>query len=324
MLSIVCPSRGGSELLEWLIYHLNFFDKKLNFDWELIICVETGVNFSLPKHPQLQLLVCEGESFFLRNYTAFCHAKYDLVFRIADDDYVVAFDEKELSRISDEQIGLVPEVLFSTQQMPNQRLSDRNLKFANSNKADLQNKFPDARITNYLEPPLPGDNSCYWGIYKKQVLLDICEQHGNFYREQFVASDWVFMAHLLSKGPVVRALSWTNIRHLTSFQTTMAEKNISSLFDKNYAPILNFLPLLPALTFIRQFIMEDPLVIWKSTNKWHLQKFQQIQDHHGSESKFMDQLDVLLVSQKTEWVTENGLFLDVFPHSIKKADFFRN
>lgn len=305
MLSIICPTRGGDHLINWIEYHLNFFEVNLACEWELLLCGD----FHNQKIPNLhsKIRIIYGTTFFEKNLKGLRSAQYDNILRIADDDYIVAFDENCISSINEDVIGVVPQTFFSTLDNWLNRLSDQNLRAANSSLAITDHPSADVRIVNYLTPPLPGDNSLFWGIYKKNALIESYEKFAFFYSRHFVASDWAFMANILAKGKIAKASNWRVIRHMTPFATTLSEKSSTLLSSQNELRILEAMPLLPSLVFIRDMIMNDPTKIWRSLVEWNLVRYSQLaKTKNFDEHTALDSLSIINIFQNSKWIENNG------------------
>ncbi len=311
MLSIICPTLGGNNLQTWIDYHLNLFTSKTNLEWEIIICCERP----LPElnSDEKRLRFCVGSDFYDRNMQGFRAAKYDFILRIADDDFIIKFDPECISNFGEDYAGVVPKTFFSALQNSSARLSDIGIQPATSLRAEMDNDNADNRIMAYFTPPLPGDNSPFWGIYRKNVLIECYESYEFFYKKQYVASDWALMANILSKGKVARSDDWHVIRHMTPMSKTLAEKITDLGVTQKDFLVLDAMPFLPSLTFIRDFLMKDPSIIWRQLIEWNLIRYSQLTKSPEASVSSFDQLTIIRLFQEAKWKEINNTFTLTIP-----------
>ena len=312
MLSIVCLTRGESHLHKWIEYHLSFFELNLNFEWELIICCEKSLENLNINHKNLRFY--SGVGFYHRALNGFRKAQYDNILRIADDDYITQFNSGCLIHLKNDYVGVVGNVSFSSLNTWNERRRDENLRNATSNNIIMDAEDGDERLKSFFSTPFPGDNSVYYGIYKKSVLLKCWEGFEYVHDDYYVATDWVYMAQILSQGKVARCNEWNIIRHMTHFSKTLSEKIRKIGYNSKQSDILEVMPFLPALSFVRDYVCVDSKKIWRPLIEWNLIRYAQLSENgHVKPDLQLDSLSIINIFQESRWIdTDTHPRLEVF------------
>ena len=302
MLSIVCVTRGDEKIDEWIPYHLDFFENNLNKEWEVLVVSAKRLDKWKNFHPRLKIKESSAPGYG-RMIQGYEEALYDFVFSIADDDYITNFNSNYIDLFTQQNvIGVVPEVIFSTLNEWSERLEDPNLFFANSSKAKLNAASSDERINTYLTPPLPGDNSPYYGIYRRKAHLASMKEYLWFFDREYIATDWAITLALLSRGAVLKCDGFRMIRHMTPMSETLTQKNLTLKLSVNQSKILKSMPFLPTLTFIRDFLVEDKTKVWRNLVQWNLIRYSQLEKSGllTNEDKF-DHFSIIQIFQESTW-----------------------
>lgn len=304
MLSIICVCRGDDVIIPWLNYHIKFFEAKLTIPWEIILSSSIDLKDRVISHPNLRLLF-SPTSPYSRLRAAMSEARYTYIMRIADDDYLNDCSINLNALLADPQtIGVVPNLYYSHKSNWIERLSDPFLITPNSVKAELDLELPTERITSYITPPLPGDNGPFYGIYKREVLVQSDLDFGWFFEQGHVATDWAMVIDLLSRGKILRAEQFTLIRHMTPFSKTLNEDPQISLpqLTDNEKIILKALPMLPALTFIRDYILENNQCGWRHLVHWNAIRHSHLRNSSHSENVVdLNFLDIVEIFNFSSW-----------------------
>ncbi|MDA9776178.1 hypothetical protein N9C64_00465 [Paracoccaceae bacterium] len=308
MLSIVCLTRGESHLLKWIEYHLSFFESILPYEWELIVCCEKSLENLNINHKNLYFH--PGMGGYHRTLNGFRKAQYDNILRIADDDYITQFNPGSLIHLKNDYVGVVANVSFSSLNTWSERRRDENLRKATSNDIIMDAENGDERLKSFFSTPFPGDNSVYYGVYKKSVLIKCLEGFECFHDDHYVAADWVYMAQILSQGKVARCHEWNIIRHMTHFSKTLSEKTRKIEYNHKQINILEVMPFLPALTFVRDCVCVDSKKIWRPLIEWNLIRYAQLSDNgHVKPNLQLDSLTIINIFQESRWKDK-----DTHPH----------
>jgi hypothetical protein len=242
---------------QWWSIHRDFIEeacRQPGFKFEILFLVES--DDSVIEVPTIMNCLCS--TFFesvgkrLRYLTSWLNS--DSVFLpLACDDYLVACDFTGLAELfcPRDVVGVVPLTYWDT----------IGGEIAASSDLSLEEDDALARISKYLTPPFPGENSLFWGCFKGGAYRSAIQRLAIVDAEQVHAWDWLFMAELLSRGKFASGKNiLIKVREREPISKYHAEVASSRMISLEQNPLYSTLKAFEKLFFISDFRVE--LLSW--------------------------------------------------------------
>ena len=232
MISIICFFRDSIESLNWCNENSIIINNQIIS--EVIHFIEKDSEINLKAAPKLRVIY--GGNIHQRyiKFSAIDLLGSFILLSAADDKIISLPDDNFLTSLDSDSIGVSPFNLWKS-----------SVSSSTSNSLDLRSDSDIERYRNYLSPPNPGDNSCFYGIFKKNAFLNSYKMHLDIIKtfQQLQgseviphANDWGLLLTLLKLGKIQKCYDFVIARdetppsdHIT--KTNFTESDFQDLFS---------------------------------------------------------------------------------------------
>ncbi|MGC8528426.1 MAG: hypothetical protein ACP5ND_14825, partial [Acidiphilium sp.] len=165
-LTLILPTRGERDISAWIEYHVDLLAGEYGDDFSIIVAseIEPGYRRALEnrfvRHFRLE------ECFFRRIERALDMTTTRNFVLVADDDFLLSLDRREIEDMPHDVISISPKTLRSTGTTVNELIENIHT-VAISSHFEFCHDTKEERLVRYLSAPLPSDNSIFYGIFNK-------------------------------------------------------------------------------------------------------------------------------------------------------------
>ncbi|WP_241419135.1 hypothetical protein [Acidiphilium multivorum] len=259
-LTLILPTRGERDISAWIEYHVDLLAGEYGDDFSIIVAseIEPGYLRALEnrfvRHFRLE------ECFFRRIERALDMTTTRNFVLVADDDFLLSLDRREIEDMPDDVISISPKTLRSTGTTVNELIENIHT-VAISSHFEFCHDTKEERLVRYLSAPLPSDNSIFYGIFNKDKYRTVLRKHMPFMACLFPACDWTFVAALMAEYKFRSSETSVLLRDTTNVLDLIARelRDIKTMPFQAFMPWAKAIPLHLSLSYIRDVIAPDLL-----------------------------------------------------------------
>ena len=257
-LTLILPTKGERDISAWIDYHVDLLAGEYGDDFSIIVASETEPGYRRALENRFVRHFRLEDCFFRRIERALDMTMTKNFALVADDDFLLSLDRREIEEMPHDVIAISPKTLRSTGTTVDELIENIHA-VAVSSHFEFCHDTKEERLARYLSAPLPSDNSIFYGIFNKNKYRIIIDKHIQFLSCGFPACDWAFVAALMAEYKFRSSETSVLLRDTTNVVDLIARelRNIKTMPFQQFMLWAKAIPLHLSLSYIRDIIAPD-------------------------------------------------------------------
>lgn len=256
-LTLILPTKGERDISAWIDYHVDLLAGEYGDDFSIIVASETEPGYRRALDNRFVRHFRLEDCFFRRIERALDMTATKNFVLVADDDFLLSLDRREIEDMPPDVISISPKTLRSNGTTVDELIENIHA-VAVSSHFEFCHDTKEERLVRYLSAPLPSDNSIFYGIFNKNKYRNVLGKHMPFLSCLLPACDWTFVAALMAEYKFRSSETSVLLRDTTNVVDLIARelRDIKTMPFQAFLPWARQFPLHLSLSYIRDIIAD--------------------------------------------------------------------